>query len=283
MQTTLPPLTLKEIHNWLGTRPSNAHKGLFGHVLVVGSDIGMPGAVRLAAEGALRTGAGLVTIVTHKEHCLSVTCGRPELLCYGIDTIDSVLENLIKKSTVIVLGPGLGQSAWSKQLFDNVISQPQPKIIDADGLNWLAKSSISPSDNWILTPHPGEAARLLMRSPKDIQHNRAKTIAELVQKYTGVIVLKGENSMIATTTQPIAICTAGNPGMASPGMGDLLSGVIAGCVAQGLSLWQSARAGVHLHALAGDIAAASQGQRGLLASDLLQELPLLINDRGQVP
>ncbi len=277
----MPELTLKEIHTWFGTRPINSHKGLFGHVLVVGGDVGMPGSVRLAAEGALRTGAGLVTVLTHPAHASTLTAGRPELICYGVDTLDTTIKAIIKKATVIVLGPGLGQSAWSKQLFDAIVAEPTPKIIDADGLNWLARSQYTPLKNWILTPHPGEAARLLGCSTETVQQDRIKAALNIVKKYLGVVVLKGSESIIATEQEPLTSCSHGNPGMASPGMGDLLSGIIAGCSAQGLTLWQAARAGVFIHAMAGDIVAASQGQRGLLASDLLHELPRLMNDFGQ--
>lgn len=277
----MPELTLKEIHTWFGTRPLDSHKGLFGHVLVVGGDIGMPGSVRLAAEGALRTGAGLVTVLTHPTHASTITIGRPELICYGVDKLDTAIKATIKKATMIVLGPGLGQSAWSKQLFDAIMTESTPKIIDADGLNWLAQSQYTPSKDWVLTPHPGEAARLVGCSTQAIQQDRIKAVLNLVNKYSGVVVLKGSQSMIATTQEPLTSCSHGNPGMASPGMGDLLSGIIAGCKAQGLTLWQAARAGVFIHAMAGDIVAASQGQRGLLASDLLHELPRLMNDFGQ--
>lgn len=282
MQTTHPStLTLKDIQSWFGRRPADAHKYLFGHVLVVGGDVGMPGSVRIAAEGALRTGAGLVSVITHAAHALSITAGRPELLCYGFENINSALDDIVKKSTVIVLGPGLGKSAWSKQLFNYMMQQSQPKIIDADALNWLSKSNLTLSENSILTPHPGEAGKLLNTSASVIQQDRLKAIALLTQKYPGITILKGANSIIGSSTNSALVCPYGNPGMATAGMGDLLSGVIAGCVAQDLSLWQSACAGVYLHAWAGDMVAASQGQRGLLASDLLQELPRLINDLGQ--
>jgi ADP-dependent NAD(P)H-hydrate dehydratase / NAD(P)H-hydrate epimerase len=271
-------LTLEEIQNWFVRRPRDAHKGLFGHVLIVGGNIGMPGSVRLAAEGALRVGAGIVTVLTHPSHALSVTLGRPELMCYGIDKIDRQLQTLIEKATVIVLGPGLGQSDWSKDLFEFMINQPQIKIIDADGLNFLAESKKKTSKpSWVLTPHPGEAARLLQSTPNEIQKNRESAAQNLIEKWGGIIVLKGENSIIATSDHPWIECPYGNPGMASPGMGDLLSGMIAGCFAQGLTPWQAACTGVYIHGRAGDIIASTQGERGMLASDLLRIIPRLVN------
>jgi len=242
----------------------------------------MPGAVRLAAEGAARAGAGLVTVVTRKEHITGIICGRPELLCYGLEKSMTQLESLIERSTVIVLGPGLGQSAWSRQLFEHVISSSLPLLIDADGLNWLARaeSNLFPRSNWILTPHPGEAARLLGITVKQVQADRIQAVQELQRKYGGVIVLKGAKTIMATAEQPLQQCLAGNPGMASAGMGDVLSGIIAGMMAQGLASWHAAQAGVVIHATAGDIVALRQGERGLLASDLFAALPGLINENG---
>jgi NAD(P)H-hydrate epimerase len=273
-------ITLKDIRACLTPRPLDAHKGLFGHVMVVGSDYGMPGAARLAAEGALRVGAGLVTVITQKEHISSIMNGRPELLCYGVEAITPLLDILTNKASVIVLGPGLGQSGWSKRLFDKLIAIPQPIVLDADGLNWLARSQSSvPRTNWILTPHPGEAARLLNTTVQEIQKNREQSAQQLQKQYNGVIVLKGAHSIVTHSQKPtIKICESGNPGMASPGMGDLLSGMIAGLVAQGIKLEQAAEAGVMLHAEAADRVASRQGQRGLLASDLFCELPLVINE-----
>ncbi len=280
--TNAKKITLKDIGAWLTPRPLDAHKGLFGHVMIVGSDYGMPGAARLAAEGALRVGAGLVSVITKKEHISSIMSGRPELLCYGVEGITPLLDTLIHKASVIVLGPGLGQSVWSKRLFDKLIASPQPIVVDADGLNWLARTQSSvPRTNWVLTPHPGEAARLLNTTTQEIQKNREQSAQQLQKQYNGVIVLKGAHSIVTHSQKSsIKICESGNPGMASPGMGDLLSGMIAGLVAQGLKLEQAAEAGVLLHAEAADRVASRQGQRGLLASDLFSELPLVINELG---
>ncbi len=238
----------------------------------------MPGAVRLAAEGAARVGAGLVTVATRPEHVTSTVASRPELLCYGLKSPANDLDKLLETATVIVLGPGLGNSIWSREVFDRVFMSPLPTIVDADGLNWLARTvPRTHRQNWILTPHPGEAARLLEMSASQIQADRIQAVHRLQEQYGGVAVLKGAGTLLATAGQPVQRCTAGNPGMASAGMGDLLSGMIAGLAAQGLDLWQAAQAGVMLHAEAGDRAASRQGERGLLASDLLVELPGLVN------
>lgn len=271
-------LNLKDVHHWLPPRSVDAHKGLFGHILAIGGDKGMPGSIRLAAEGALRTGAGRVTVATHNNHILNIISARPELMGCDIDN-PTEIENLIKKVTFIILGPGLGQSAWSKSVIDIIFNHAAqvPMLIDADGLNWLANSPRT-SPHWILTPHPGEAARLLNTTVDKVQFDRKKAIQSLQEKYGGIIVLKGAQTLIAKEKEPIQLCQAGNPGMASPGMGDLLCGVIGGLFVQGLSLWQAAQAGVLIHAKAGDRIASRLGQRGLLASDLLMELPLLVNE-----
>lgn len=271
-------LTLDELQLWLPNRPKNSHKGMFGHVLVVGGDEGMPGAVRLAAEGALRIGAGLVSIITHPSHAAHLTIGRPELLCFSGSSQTRVIDGLLEKATLIILGPGLGSSHWSKQWFDTIMSLSKPLLIDADGLNHLAKlKSVSPKSPWILTPHPKEAARLLNVTTETIQTQRADAVVELSQRFQATAVLKGSHTLVADQTHAIYQCQAGNPGMASPGMGDLLTGIIAGFYVQGLSPWKAACAGVMTHAQAADQVAQHQGERGLLASDLLPFLPLLAN------
>lgn len=263
-------LDLKITLTYLKPRPRDAHKGLFGHVLVVGGNIGMSGAVRLAGEAALRVGAGLVSIATRIEHASILNSERPELMCHGISNA-SDLTNLIQKATVIVIGPGLGQTEWSKNLLQTCLESTLPLIVDADALNLL---SLQLRDNWILTPHPGEAARLSNWTISDVQKDRPKAIQMLQERLGGVCVLKGANTLVLGTT--LTSCPYGNPGMASGGMGDLLSGVIGGLVAQGLSLEQAAQLGVCVHACAGD-QAAQDGERGLIATDLLPHIRRLIN------
>ncbi len=272
-------LTMGQISNWFKPRPKNANKGDFGHVLVIGGDYGMPGAVRIAAEAAARTGAGLVTVITRPEHVASTVSMRPEILCYGVDDI-SLFSELVDRATVIVLGPGLGHSDWSKQFIEPVLNCKQPLLVDADGLNLLASMGLAQSarENWILTPHPGEAARLLGLTVNEIQSDRPRACLALRKRYGGVIVLKGQHTLVAAKDSLLVYCPAGNPGMASAGMGDLLSGMIAGLLAQGLTLAHAAQAGVMLHATAGDRAAQQHSQIGLLASDLLLELPALLNE-----
>ncbi|MDF2866980.1 MAG: hypothetical protein K0S11_450 [Gammaproteobacteria bacterium] len=268
-------LSLKTMQALLAKRPRNVHKGDFGRVLVIGGNYGMGGAVRMAGEAAARIGAGLVTLATRPEHVAAINAARPELLCYGISK-PSQLKPLLAKATVLALGPGLGQDRWAQALWQLAIACPKPKVMDADALNLLAKKPFQ-GKAWVLTPHPGEAARLLNLSAQAIQADRYTAIAQLQQRYGGVIILKGAGSLVRIHNHT-HLCTAGNPGMASAGMGDVLTGIIAGLMAQGLSLQDAANAGVMFHAQAGDKVAIKQGERGLLALDLLAELPRLVNN-----
>lgn len=258
----------------LAARLRNTHKGDYGRVLVIGGDHGMPGAVRMAAEAAARVGAGLVSIATRSAHAAHISAQRPELLCYGVENANE-LRPLLSAAGVIVIGPGLGQSPWARQLFSAVLEVSLPCVVDADALNLLAAEPVV-REAWVLTPHAGEAARLLACSGAEIQADRFNSVREVQRRYGGVVVLKGAGTLVAAGDEPIGICAGGNPGMASAGMGDVLSGVIAGLIAQGLSLRDAARLGVWLHAEAGDRAAQS-GQRGLLASDLMAHLHTLVN------
>jgi NAD(P)H-hydrate epimerase len=251
-----------------------AHKGSCGHVLIVGGDLGYSGAARMAGEAALRVGAGLVSIATRPEHSGLMNLGRPELMCHGVEMAEQ-LEVLLAKANVIVIGPGLGQSAWATALFNATIASGKSIVIDADGLNLLANSPDT-NTGWVLTPHPGEAARLLNCATADIQQDRFAAALSIQANYGGIVILKGAGTLIASE-QELAVSNTGNPGMASGGMGDVLAGVIAGLLAQGLSLQDAAQQGVYNHGLAADLAAAKDGERGLLASDLMPYLRQLVN------
>jgi len=256
----------------LPRRPRTAHKGQMGHVLLVGGDQGMAGAILLAARTALRAGAGWVSVATRAAHAPALTAAQPELMCHGIED-PRALRGLLERASVIALGPGLGQSDWSRGLWSQALSAPQPLVIDADGLNWLAENPAQRED-WVLTPHPGEAARLLGCSTAEVQSDRLAAARELRERFGGVAVLKGAGTLVQGDS--LSLCPYGNPGMAVGGMGDVLCGLIAGLMAQGLGPESAARAGVLIHALAGDRAAA-RGERGLIPSELLDELRPLLN------
>jgi len=259
----------------LGKRPRSVHKGEFGHVLIIGGDMGMSGAVRMAGEAAQRVGAGLVSIATRHEHAAILNSTRPELMCHGVSSAEQ-LKPLLAKASVVVIGPGLGTSEWAEELKSEVMTCDLPMVVDADALNLLAKEKFW-RDNWVLTPHPGEASRLLHKDVSEIQNDRFLAVEQIVEQFGGVAVLKGAGSLVHVKDSATGICTEGNPGMASGGMGDVLTGVIAGLVAQGLSLVDAAQLGVVMHARAGDMAVTAVGERGLLATDLMVNLRRLAN------
>lgn len=267
-------LQLKQFQTYLQPRALDAHKGDFGHVVIIGGELGYSGAVILAASAALRVGAGLVSIATRAEHAKWLNVFRPEVMCHGIET-EEQLESLLNKATVLVLGPGLGQTTWSHRMFATTLAVEKPIVVDADGLNMLATHPMQKT-NWILTPHPGEAGRMLQQPAQSIQQNRIGAVQILQRQYRGWIVLKGAGTLVAGPDQSLSICHAGNPGMATAGMGDVLSGVLGGLLAQQFPLDVSAKLGVLLHATAGDLAA-KMGERGMIASDLISYLRDIVN------
>jgi NAD(P)H-hydrate epimerase len=259
-------------------RARTAHKGHNGHVLVIGGAPGMTGAVQLAGMAALRVGTGLVSLATRPEHAAMIAAASPELMSHGVAEAGQ-LAALLKRATIVVVGPGLGQSHWAREMLAAVLDTDLPLIVDADALNLLAREPET-RDNWVLTPHPGEAGRLLKISARDVQVDRFAAASTLAANYGGTVVLKGAGSLVARTADPLMVCAVGNPGMATAGMGDVLSGVIAGLAAQGLGLRQAALAGVCVHGLAGDRAALA-GERGLTARDVIDELRTVMEAEGE--
>ncbi len=258
----------------LPRRSRSTHKGDCGHVLLIGGAAGMSGAVRMAGEAALRCGAGLVSIATAPEHAAVINLTRPELMVHAVNG-GNALHPLLQKADVIAIGPGLSTSQWGMAMLDAVLKCDAPLVVDADALNLLA---IEPymRDDWVLTPHSGEAARLLNITTTEVQMDRFFAADALQRCYGGVAVLKGCGSIVVDQDGAVALCDAGNPGMASGGMGDVLTGVIAALIAQGLNSADAARLGVWLHATAADQAIVP-GERGLLASDLMPHLRKLVN------
>ena len=258
----------------LPPRPRGAHKGDFGHVLVIGGGPGMPGAARLCGEAALRAGAGRVSVATHPDHAALITASRPELMSHGISG-EEALTALLDNVDVVAFGPGLGQSDWARELYEVLANSELPAVWDADALNLLATTPDKAAKR-IITPHPGEAATLLGRTAAEVQADRPSALEALAVKYGGVTVLKGAGTLISSASDVPFICTAGNPGMAAPGMGDVLTGVVAAMLAQGMPLATAAAVGVEVHARAGDVAATA-GERGMLASDLIAALQDVAN------
>jgi len=263
------------VKHLLTPRSRYLHKGDCGHVLIVGGERGFTGAVRMAGEAAARVGAGLVSIATRPEHAAVLNASRPELMCHGI-TAENEFQYLAERATVIAVGPGLGQSDWSQQMLSFALESGLPLVMDADALNLLSHQ-MRRREDWVLTPHPGEAGRMLGKAVSEVEADRFAAIEELVNSLGGIVVLKGAGTLIKFNDQAVQLCSGGNPGMASGGMGDVLTGIISGLIAQGLSLSRATTLGVALHAEAGDQAAKTAGERGLLASDLMPWVRRLAN------
>ncbi len=268
-------LDLYRLPQLLPRRRRAAHKGDFGHVLIVAGEAGYAGAARMAAEAAARCGAGLVSLATRAGHAQLVSMLRPEIMCHGIETATG-LGPLLQRASVVGIGPGLGQAAWGRAMLARTLETDLPLVVDADALNLLAAEPMR-RDNWILTPHPGEAARLLGCENAEVQADRFAAATAIQARYGGVCVLKGAGTLVVAGERPIGLCDGGNPGMASGGMGDVLTGVISALLAQRMGVPDAAALGVCIHARAGDRAADSGGERGLLATDLLEELRGVVN------
>jgi len=252
----------------LPPRRRSAHKGDHGRVLIVGGHA-MPGAARLAGEAALRAGAGLVTVATASANAAAVLAGRPELMVKDAMPADSSAFD------AIAIGPGLGMDGEAQRAFDAAVATGARLVVDADALRFLAERPRK-SDGWILTPHPGEAARLLGTSVGEVQRDRLGSVRGIVERYGGTCVLKGANTLVCGASHVPWVCDRGNPGMATAGSGDVLTGVIAALLAAAHDHLLAATAGVLLHAEAGDRAARA-GMRGMIASDIVAELRGVVN------
>ncbi|MDU4092641.1 MAG: bifunctional ADP-dependent NAD(P)H-hydrate dehydratase/NAD(P)H-hydrate epimerase [Pantoea sp.] len=259
---------------WLKPRRPTSHKGDQGRLLVVGGDRGTAGAIRMTAEAALRTGAGLVRVLTHKDNIVPILSARPEIM---VDELTAeALAQQLEWADVIIIGPGLGQQAWGKNALCQVENSQKPMLWDADALNLLAFNP-DKRQNRIITPHPGEAARLLNLKTTEIESDRLLAAQRLVKRYGGVVVLKGAGTIIASESGEMAFADVGNAGMASGGMGDVLSGIIGALCGQHLTLYDAACAGCVVHGAAADAVAARVGTRGMLATDLFSELYQFVN------
>ena len=277
----------------LPARPASAHKGTFGRVLVIGGSRGMSGAPSLAGLGALRGGAGLVYVAVPSEVLPIVAAIEPSYLtiplatdeehgCLSADGLTGLRQACHGKDAV-ALGPGLGISSGVTAIVTALFAElPQPLVVDADALNVLATSGfgggggrpapsaagiLKAAGPRILTPHPGEFARMIGREVATVQSQRAKLAAEFAAAHGMIVLLKGQGTVI-TDGDRVAINRTGNAGMATGGSGDVLTGLIAALLAQGLPPFEAAQLGAHLHGLAGDLAASELSQPGLIASDL---------------
>lgn len=258
----------------LQPRARNAHKGDFGHVVVIGGgQVGYCGAPLLASEASMRAGAGLVSAIVAPESLPLLARAPRELMCYTPKKAKDCTE-LLARANVLVVGPGLSQNAWGKHFFQAAIASDKTKVVDADALNWLAQYP-QKSDHWVLTPHPGEAARLLKQTVAEVQQDWLQAATLLQQRYGGVVVLKGAGTIIVSKDD-VVVHPGGIPALATAGTGDVLAGLIGGLLAQKLSLMQAAMLGVSVHAQAALIEQ-SFGERGMIASDLLLHIRSLLN------
>lgn len=258
------------------------YKNQRGHCMVIGGDHGYGGAASMAAEASVRAGSGLTSVATQPHHISNILARCPEIMACGVIS-GQQLEPWLAQPSVLVVGPGLGRSSWSEQLLQKAVASGLPMVLDADALNILAEGRVikTTDHTWVLTPHAGEAARLLGISVADVEADRFTAVQQLQQKYNAVVLLKGPGTLIAGTNQIIKVCPYGNPGMATAGMGDLLSGIIGSLIAQGLSLQDAAELGCCLHSAGADKLVDDKGYRGIAATDLLPYLQKLLNQEYQ--
>lgn len=273
-------LEFSELLASLPLRQASDHKGNFGHLILIGGDSGMGGAILMAAESSFCCGIGLVSIITHRQNVTAALIRLPEAMAHGVsDDVDKILfEEVLGKATALVVGPGIGRRSWAALLVNASLECAIPIVLDADGLNLLADGStdVHFRDNWVLTPHPGEAARLLKTDIATIEQDRFAAVTALQQKYGGVVVLKGAGTLVANH-DGIFVCTYGNSSMATAGMGDVLSGIIGGLLAQGVSCVDAACLGVCIHALAGDEEVSRNGRIGLRSTGLFPCIRYVLN------
>ncbi|MBP0951232.1 NAD(P)H-hydrate dehydratase [Pseudomonas alliivorans] len=273
------PVTAKRLDKtslpFLAPRPRTAHKGMYGRVLVIGGDRGFGGAALLSAESALRSGAGMVTLATRVEHVPAALTRMPEIMSAGIHSANQLMT-LIEAASVLVVGPGLGQDSWGRSLLSAAANADRPQVWDADALNQLATGQVVLPKNSVITPHPGEAARLLGISTQEVQSDRAAAAHALARKFNTVCVLKGSGSLIADVDGRLALCDRGHPAMATAGLGDVLAGLTGALMAQHLSAFDAACLAVWLHASAGQKIGASG--RGMAASDSIPAIRQLLEE-----
>ena len=273
----------------MNNRKNDTHKGNYGHLVVIAGSPGMTGAGCMASVAALRTGCGLVTLALPESLNIIAEIKLTEVMTYPLPQTKiaslsikalPIITKFIKGKNAMVIGPGLGQAAQIKDIVINLIKRIRiPAIIDADGLNALAgnlnilKKAKAPL---ILSPHPGEMARLINKKISFVQKNRKKVAKEFVNKYNTILILKGHNTIVAARGRGLYVNKTGNPGMATAGSGDVLSGVVGSLLAQGIDAFTTAKTAVFIHGKAGDLAAKDKGQASLIATDILAKLPNVI-------
>jgi NAD(P)H-hydrate epimerase len=282
-------ITPHDIAPLVGPRPRDANKGSFGHVLVIGGSLGKAGAAAMAGMSALRTGAGLSTIATAKSVLSTVAGFHPEVMTEPCEETDAGtislraleyahMDNLVKGKTVLAIGPGISRHAETAEFVRTVVQKySTPIVLDADGLN--AFEGVSEKLNGkaralVITPHPGEMARLTGLSIPQVQRDRIGIARSFAREHQLIVVLKGHRTLIAQPDGEVWVNTTGNPGMATGGTGDILTGMVAGMMAQHPSqILKAVTSAVYLHGRAGDVACETMGEHSLVATDLIEALP----------
>lgn len=272
-------ITLQTVQAYLPIRSKTAHKNDFGHVVVIGGgELHLAGAGLLSALAALKIGAGLVSLVVPSKSYMRISHAPAELMCYAIDNFNQETAGFLATASVIVIGPGLGQNAWSKQALTYVLMLNKQVVYDADALNLIAKDDLGASmflndeNKSIFTPHPGEAARLLNTSSDALQHDRFNACQAISAQYHATVVLKGAGSLIYNQKNQFSMCAVSEPALATAGTGDVLTGVIAGLWSQGLHTHDAASYGAGLHAFLAQHQSKKMGYRGFVASDIINAL-----------
>ena len=274
----IPTITQKQVATFLSPRPRDSHKGSFGTVAVIGGASGMVGAPLLAARAALKLGSGCVHVGMLADNALSVDILQPELMLHNAQ---AALR--LPKLDVLAIGCGLGYDDTAQKILQNALKLHTVLVLDADALNILALRPdlrimlISREDASVITPHPGEAARLLGCNTEEVQAARSEAAQELAKRFHSTVVLKGAHSLCVTRDGKIYVNKTGNPGMSSPGMGDVLTGIIAAFIGQGLDVDQALLLAVHLHGAAGDAMAKQKVTIGMTATEVTEWARWLLN------
>jgi hydroxyethylthiazole kinase-like uncharacterized protein yjeF len=280
-------ITAREIAPLIGQRPLDANKGTFGHVLVIGGSVGKAGSVAMAGMAALRSGAGLSTVATPKSALATVAGFHPEVMTEPLDETDAGtistraserVDALIKGMTALAVGPGISRNPETSEFVRSlVVKCKTPLVLDADGLNAFegrAGELNGKGRCLVITPHPGEMARLTGSTVAAVQRDRINVARTFAREHELIVVLKGHRTLIAQPDGTVWVNTTGNPGMATGGTGDILTGMVAGLIAQNREhVVEAVIATVHLHGLAGDVARESMGEHSLVATDLVKALP----------
>jgi len=280
-------ITAREVAPLIGPRPLAANKGNFGHVLVIGGSIGKAGAAAMAGMAALRTGAGLSTVATAKSVLATVAGFHPEVMTEPLDETDASsistraserIDALIKGKTVLAVGPGISRNPETSEFVRSLVGKCKtPLVLDADGLNAFEERAVELNGkgrSLVITPHPGEMARLVASTVAAVQRDRINVARTFAREHELIVVLKGHRTLIAQPDGTVWVNTTGNPGMATGGTGDILTGMVAGFIGQNPEhIPEAVIAAVHLHGLAGDVARESMGEHSLVATDLIRSLP----------